>query len=105
MIERESVHFKIAWISLTIVGVAIFVFGLIVAIWPGSSNPSFLQAIGAASIGMGFFGVLITVFAYRRGERWAWFALWYYPICWASCLPARIISIRSCSSYYHSPAC
>jgi amino acid transporter len=83
MIRQQSVRFKIAWIALTIVGAAIFVFGLIVAIWPGSSNPSFLQAIGAASIGMGFFGVMITVFAYRRREHWAWFALWYYPIFWA----------------------
>ena len=82
MIKPGSAHFKIAWLSLAIVGVAIFVFGLIVALWPGSNNPSFLRAIGVASIGMGFFGVMITVFGYRHGERWAWFALWYYPIFW-----------------------
>jgi hypothetical protein len=35
-----------------------------------------------ASIGMGLFGVVITMIAYRRGERWAWFTLWYYPIFW-----------------------
>src|SRR6266540_7267603 len=61
---------------------AIFVFGLIVTVWPGSSTPSFLRAIGVAAIGMGLFGVMITVIAYRRGERWAWFTLWYYPIFW-----------------------
>ena len=84
MMKRESVRFKIAWVSLAITGVAIFVFGLIVAVWPGSSNPSFLRAIGVASIGMGFFGVMITVIAYRRAERWAWFTLWYYPVFWSA---------------------
>ncbi len=84
MIKRESALLKIAWISLAITGVAIFVFGLIVTVWPGSSNPSLLRAIGVASIGMGLFGVMITVIAYRRGERWAWFTLWYYPVFWSA---------------------
>jgi uncharacterized membrane protein HdeD (DUF308 family) len=81
---RRNIPFKIAWVLLTIIGVAILVFGLIITIWPGSSNQSFFRAIGVASIGMGLFGVVITVFAYRRGERWAWFILWYYPIFWSA---------------------
>jgi len=80
MIQRESIRFKIAWISLAIVGIAILVFGLIVAVWPGSSNALFLRTIGVASIGMGLFGLMITVIPYKRRERWAWFTLWYYPI-------------------------
>ena len=82
MIQRESVRFKIAWVSLAIIGVAIFVFGLIVTVWPDSSNPLFLRTIGVASIGMGLFGVMITIIPYKRRERWAWFTLWYYPIFW-----------------------
>ena len=82
MSKQENVQFKIAWISLAIIGVAILVFGLIVAVWPGSSDPLALRAIGVASIGMGLFGLMITVIAYRRRERWAWFALWYYPVFW-----------------------
>jgi hypothetical protein len=84
MIKRESTLFKIAWVALAITGTAIFFFGLIVTVWPGSSNPSFLRAIGVASIGMGLFGVMITVIAYRRAERWAWFTLWYYPVFWSA---------------------
>jgi hypothetical protein len=84
MSTRGNVLFKIAWVSLAITGVAIFVFGLIVTVWPGSTNPSFLRAIGVASIGMGLFGVMITVIAYRRLERWAWFTLWYYPVFWSA---------------------
>ena len=81
-IQRESVRFKIAWLSLVIIGVAIFVFGLIVTVWPGSSDALLLRTIGVASIGMGLFGVMITVIPYKRRERWAWFTLWYYPIFW-----------------------
>jgi hypothetical protein len=83
--QRGSVLFKIAWISLAIIGVAIIVFGLIVTVGPtASSDPPYLRAIGVASIGMGLFGVLITTIAYRRHERWAWFALWYYPVFWTA---------------------
>ena len=82
MIKRERVLFKIAWVSLAITGVAILVFGLIATAWPASSDQSSLRAIGVASIGMGFFGVMITAIAYRLRERWAWFTLWYYPIFW-----------------------
>jgi hypothetical protein len=82
MTKRESVWFKIAWIALAIIGGAIFAFGLVVAVWPGSSNALFLRAIGVDSIGMGLFGVLIAVIPFRRRERWAWFSLWYYPLFW-----------------------
>jgi uncharacterized membrane protein HdeD (DUF308 family) len=82
MIKRERVLFNIAWVLLAITGVAILVFGLIATAWPASSDRLSLQAIGVASIGMGFFGVMITAMAYRRRERWAWFTLWYYPIFW-----------------------
>jgi len=80
--KRENILFKIAWISLAITGLAILAFGLVITVWAGSSNASFVRAIGVASIGMGLFGVMITVNAYRRGERWAWFTLWYYPVFW-----------------------
>jgi hypothetical protein len=74
---------RIAWVSLAITGIAILIFGLLITVSPGSTSPSFLRAIGVASIGMGLFGFMITVIAYRRGERWAWFTLWYYPVFWA----------------------
>jgi hypothetical protein len=82
MTQRASVLFKAGWISLAIIGVAILVFGLITALMPASSGPPYLRAIGVASIGMGLFGLWITAIAYRRRERWAWFALWYYPLFW-----------------------
>ena len=84
MTRRASALFKIAWISLAIIGVAILAFGLIVTVVPAPGGPPYLRAIGVASIGMGLFGLLITTIAYRRRERWAWFALWYYPIFWTA---------------------
>jgi hypothetical protein len=92
MIQRETLRFKFAWISLALIGAAMFVFGLIVTLWPGSSDALFLRAIGVASIGMGLFGVMITVIPYKRRERWAWFTLWYYPNLLASTLSGRIAS-------------
>ena len=82
MTQRTSLLFPIAWISLAIIGVAILAFGLIVTVTPTSSDSPYLRAIGVALIGMGMFGLLITTIAYRRRERWAWFALWYYPVFW-----------------------
>jgi hypothetical protein len=84
MTQRSSVLFKISWISLGIIGIAILVFGLITTVVPASTDPPYMRAIGVASIGMGLFGLLITTIAYRRRERWAWFALWYYPLFWSA---------------------
>jgi uncharacterized membrane protein HdeD (DUF308 family) len=84
MTQRASTLFKSGWISLAIIGVAILVFGLVTTVVPASGGSPYLRAIGVASIGMGLFGLLITTFAYRRRERWAWFALWYYPVFWTA---------------------
>ena len=87
MTQRAKVLFKISWVSLAIIGVAILVFGLIATVVPTSSDQPYLRAlraIGVASIGRGLFGLLITTIAYRRRERWAWFALWYYPVFWTA---------------------
>src|SRR5215204_1478776 len=84
MTQSASVLFKSGWISLTIIGLAILVFGLITTVVPTSGGPPYLRAIGVASIGMGLFGLLITTISYRSRERWAWFALWYYPLFWTA---------------------
>ena len=82
--RRASVPLGFGWISLAIIGIAIFVFGLVAARGPAPSGPTYLRADGVASIGMGLFGFLIATIAYRRRQRWAWFALWYYPIFWTA---------------------
>ena len=39
-----------------------------------------LNVLGALGAGFGVLAALIAVIPYRRGERWAWFALWVFPI-------------------------
>jgi hypothetical protein len=85
-----SVPFKVGWISLLLNALAILVFGLIVVAIPAGGDSPYVRAVGVASIGMGLFGVLITVTAYRRGERWAWFASWYYPVFWTAHLVGNL---------------
>ena len=81
MTRHESLRFRVSWIALLITGLATIVFGLVVMV-VRSSDEQYLRAIGAASVGMGLFGAMITVTAFRRRERWAFFSLWYYPIFW-----------------------
>jgi hypothetical protein len=45
---------------------------------------SYVEFIGhwamTGTIGFDLFGLLIAVTAFRRGERWAWLAFWYWPV-------------------------
>ena len=85
IIQQKKRVLKISWISLLATGIGILGFGIIVTIYPQIAGPTeegLLRAIGVATTGMGIFGVMITLRAYRRKEKWAWFTLWYYPIFW-----------------------
>jgi hypothetical protein len=64
---------------LSVVGVGILAFGLAAACF--SSDP-LERADGVALTGMGLFGLLVTLIPFRRRERWAWLALWFYPVFW-----------------------
>lgn len=61
---------------------AILAFGIVVILLPSGDDGLLLRADGLASIGVGLFGGLIAVIPYRRRERWAWWALWFYPVFW-----------------------
>jgi hypothetical protein len=87
--RQDSLRFKVSWIALLVTGLATLVFGLVV-IFVRSSDEQYLRAIGAASIGMGLFGAMITVTAFRRRERWAFFVLCYYPIFWTAHLAGSL---------------
>jgi hypothetical protein len=80
--QRSDLMLRIGSLALAIVGVAILSFGFVMTLRPSFGDPLYVRTIGVASLGMGLFGVLITVMAYRRRERWAWFTLWYYPVFW-----------------------
>src|SRR5205823_8302265 len=79
MTRHESLRFRVSCIALLVTGLATLVFGLAVIV--GSSDEQYLRAIGGASVGMGLFGAMITVTAFRRRERWGFFFLWYVSGC------------------------
>jgi len=64
-------------------GIACDVSGsIVVVLLPTKGDGLLLRAVGLASIGVGLFGGLIAIIPFRRGERWAWWALWFYPVFW-----------------------
>jgi hypothetical protein len=38
------------------------------------------RSAGAMQLGFGIFSMVIAARWFRRGDRWAWFAFWYFPI-------------------------
>jgi hypothetical protein len=85
IIQQQTRLLKISWILLLASGIGILGFGIIVTAYPqigGHTEEGLLRAIGVATTGMGIFGIMITLEAFRRKEKWTWFTLWYYPIFW-----------------------
>jgi hypothetical protein len=81
-VRRQNLFVRLGCICLALIGVAILAFGLIAATVPTSDDQPLMRANGVASIGLGLFGLLITLIPFRRLERWAWFILWFYPTFW-----------------------
>ena len=57
-------------------------FGVVIAIVPMGADEPLYRADGLASMGLGLLGGLLALIPYRRRERWAWIALWFYPVFW-----------------------
>jgi hypothetical protein len=79
----ENTRQKVAWIALALNGAGILVFGLIALVLP-TPDLGYYRAIGIASVGMGAFGLLITLVPFRKREHWAWFAMCLYPPFWGA---------------------
>ncbi|MCU7729100.1 hypothetical protein ODJ79_35760 [Actinoplanes sp. KI2] len=88
--RRESVSVRVGWICLLVVGAGILLFGLVAVVAPGGGDRALMRADGLASVGLGLFGVLMAAIPFRRGERWAWYAFWFYPVFWAVHLIGRL---------------
>ncbi|MGT2461413.1 hypothetical protein [Sinomonas atrocyanea] len=73
---------RIGWIGLVVVSLGVMGFGVVIAIAPMGADELLYRADGLASIGLGLLGGLLAVIPYRRRERWAWIALWFYPVFW-----------------------
>ncbi len=112
---KEKVYEKYAWIAFLVLG-AIFLVGAvphalgsntdpalvkeISGMTPGDlkdSNPMFFDLYnfyfmggGLSDIGFAFLVTVISMTAYRRGEKWAWYAFWFVPayfLAWVAIYP------------------
>lgn len=88
--RRENLYLRLGWICLLVVGAGILVFGLVAVVAPGSGDRPLTRADGLASMGLGLFGLVITLVPFRRLEQWAWFTLWFYLVFWVVHLAARL---------------
>ncbi len=101
----EKAYEKHAWMIPFTLGAIYVVFGLFIALTSGlgapdcqavahmtcdelsSGNPQIAtylalsnRTFGVVLMGIGFFGMAISLKSYRRGEKWSWYALWYLPV-------------------------
>ena len=101
----EKAYEKHAWMILFAVGALLFYLALFIIVTAGSADPDLQEVAGMtrdelASIspgfasylvlgsrtlgvilsGVAFFGMAISLKSYRRGEKWSWYALWYFPV-------------------------
>ena len=81
--RSERLLFTMSWVALLVSSLAILGFGLVVLVLR-TADDAYFKSIGVASIGMGFFGAMITASAFRKRERWAYLTLWYSPIFWTA---------------------
>lgn len=84
MTRSEAIRLRVSWIALLLNGIATLAYGIVVVVFLAGADAPYFRAIGAASIGMGLFGVMVTAVAFKRRERWAYFVLWYYPVFWTA---------------------
>jgi len=85
---------RYAWVPLLLFSIIMLVIGLGGFVGPvqeGSVISAFLtdqasdqdlalRLRGSFVLGMVVFGIALILVPLRRGERWAWAVLWYYPI-------------------------
>jgi hypothetical protein len=60
-----------------------------------------LAILGLLGAGLGLLAVLVSLFPYRRGERWAWYALWLFPIT-IGAVAARMLVDQYSTGYFYA---
>jgi hypothetical protein len=59
-----------------------------------------LVVLGLLGAGFGLLAVVVSVIPYRRGERWAWYALWLVPIAIGAVALRMLVDQYSAGYYY-----
>jgi hypothetical protein len=81
-VQQENGVIRSSWICLAVVSIGIIGFGIVVMVAPPGGDRLLYRTDGLASSGLGLLGLLLAVIPFRRRERWAWSALWFYPVFW-----------------------
>ena len=118
-VMNEKVYEKYAWILLFAIGVLVLVGGVPHAFGINTdpetveriigmtlnefqdSNPGFFDLYtfyfrfgGLSDLGVAFFIMAISLTAYRKGEKFAWYVLWFVPAFFIGCA-AITMSVES----------
>jgi hypothetical protein len=59
-----------------------------------------LVVLGLLGAGFGLLAAVVSVIPYRRGERWAWYALWLVPITIGAVAVRMLVDQYSTGYYY-----
>jgi hypothetical protein len=104
--KRSAILERSAWIALIVVGAIFGLFGVsdlmqgmdadpaiaesvIGRPWEDlqASNPRiaslidmYVRSLGAGILVVSILSLAVTLTAFKRGERWAWYALWVWPL-------------------------
>jgi len=100
--EPASRTVRVSWGLLTVVSILVALSSLWVAVTPAGDQTELagrtweqfaqqdpevaslyamdLVVLGMLGAGLGLFSAVVSVIPYRRGERWAWYALWLLPV-------------------------
>jgi hypothetical protein len=59
-----------------------------------------LNVLGFLGAGFGLLAAVVSVIPYRRGERWAWFALWLFAVAIGVVAARQLIDQYPAGYYY-----
>lgn len=108
----ERPYEKYAWVLLFALAIILLILSLIIIVSPGGGgdpdfqpitgttwdqlvdeNPGVAQyisfvgrSLGSVLLGLALLGLAVSWKSYRVGERWAWYALWSFPLIFALAL-------------------
>lgn len=60
-----------------------------------------LGVLGILGAGFGLLAAVVSVIPYRDGQRWAWYALWLYPVT-VGAVAARMLVDQYPTGYYYA---
>jgi hypothetical protein len=60
-----------------------------------------LVVLGLLGVGFAVVAALVSLFAYRRGARWAWYALWLVPLVYGA-IAARQLADAYAVGYFYA---